>query len=61
MSAAAYRHPARRAKKRAKSQLYESARMFNDAFDKVFCARRPHLRYLGTGAFDRVMNAKPLA
>lgn len=61
MSAAAYRRThasnqrSAQRQRRHKHDLYESARMFNEAFDRTFCASRPHLRYLGAGAFDRAM------
>ena len=41
--------------------LYKSAQMFNEAFDKVFCAKRPWLRWQQEVAFGASFGRRPQA
>ena len=41
--------------------LYESARQFNEAFDKVFCRHRPWMRSTGESGFTATFGRRPQA
>lgn len=53
-------HRTRRVKRQERS-LYRSAKMFNEAFDKVFCAKRPWMRWNSEPAFTADFGRRPQA
>lgn len=57
MTPRGYVKPLKR-KHRRQPGLYESCRMFNKAFDKVFCANRPWLRWNAEPSFTRTFGGR---
>lgn len=53
-------HRTRRVKRQERS-LYRSAKMFNEAFDKVFCAKRPWMRWNSEPSFTADFGRRPQA
>ena len=57
----AHRYRRMTAVRKANRGLYKSAQMFNEAFDKVFCEKRPWMRWEKEVAFGGTFGRRPQA